>query len=332
MDLAVYACCLEEPGHDVHSIAQAVGVREEVAERSVVRLLELHLLTRGCGAQGDAALLAVSPDAAAAKMAAPVEERIREQRQWLSRSQAELSRFLPVYLDRDRRFNAFQVVDNVHDVRHLLNKAALRCVSEVMSAQPGGGTRVPEAMSEALERDRAMLARGIRLRTLYHHTARFNGPSQEYVSAASELGAEYRTVHDLFGRLIVFDREIAFIQTQDDQFGAVVVREPSTVAYLCEIFERTWVMAKPFANASVDGLGEVAREVHRTILRLLAAGLKDEALARRLGMSLRTTRRHVASIMQELGATSRFQAGVIAAQRGLLDDPTDLTRTFHAGA
>jgi DNA-binding CsgD family transcriptional regulator len=319
VDMAVYARCLEEAGHDEASLARALGAAEETVRRSVERLLALNLLVRSSDGHGCSPLLAVSPDAASARMAAPVEQRIREQRQSLSRSLAELSRFLPVYLERDRRLNAFQVVGNIHDVRLLLNQAALRCRGEVMSAQPGGGTRVPEAMSEALERDRGMLERGIRLRTLYHHTARFNIPSQEYVSAASRFGAEYRTVHDLFGRLIVFDRELAFLQTQDDQFGAVVVREPSTVAYLCEIFDHTWEMAKPFANASDDGLEEVARELDHTIVRLLASGLKDEALARRLGMSLRTIRRHIANIMQELGATSRFQAGVVAAQRGLLD-------------
>jgi DNA-binding NarL/FixJ family response regulator len=97
-----------------------------------------------------------------------------------------------------------------------------------------------------------------------------------------------------------------------------VIREPSTVAYLCEIFEQTWDRATPFANAATQGLEEVSREIHETIIRLLAAGHKDEAIARRLGMSLRTARRHIADIMEELGAASRFQAGAQAAVRGLL--------------
>lgn len=318
MDRAVYAWFLEHPKDDPAGLARAVGGDEEEIRHSLDRLSRAGLLAETDGS-GSPLFLAVSPEAAAARLAVPVEAHIREQREMLSEAQAEISRFLPTYLDRDRRVNALQVVDNVHDVRHLLNKAAHHCRREVLSAQPGGGARVPEAMREALDRDRAMLERGIRLRTLYHHAARFNSPSQSYVTAASALGAEYRTVHDLFGRLIVFDRELAFIQAQDDQYGAVVVREASMVAYLCEIFDRTWALAKPFSNASADGLEEVAREVHRTILQLLAAGIKDETLARRLGMSLRTTRRHIASIMQELGASSRFQAGVIAAERGLLD-------------
>ncbi|MFE5090773.1 helix-turn-helix transcriptional regulator [Streptomyces sp. NPDC056638] len=95
-------------------------------------------------------------------------------------------------------------------------------------------------------------------------------------------------------------------------------RELFAVRYLCEIFEQTWDRATPFADAVSQGLEEVSREIHETIVRLLAAGLKDEAIARRLGMSLRTARRHIADIMEELDATSRFQAGAHAAARGLL--------------
>ena len=38
----------------------------------------------------------------------------------------------------------------------------------------------------------------------------------------------------------------------------------------------------------------------------------------KLGLSLRTVRRRVADLMTELGADSRFQAGVEAARRGWL--------------
>ncbi len=317
IDRRVYACVLQDGPADPAAVARAAGIDEEEARRSVDRLLAAHLVHQGMGGQGP--LIAVSPEAAAARLAAPAEVRIREEQQRLAAIQAELDAFTPAYARRDTRPATLEVVENVHGVRDMLNLASKRCRKEVMSAQPGGGSRIPEAMQEALDRDCAMLQRGIRMRTLYHHTARFNRPSQAYVSASSALGGEYRTVHDLFGRLIIFDRELAFIQTRNASLGAVVIREPSTVTYLCAIFEGTWDLAKPFADAIDDGLEEVSRETHRTILRLLAAGLKDETIARRLGMSLRTARRHIAHIMRELDAASRFQAGATAAARGLLD-------------
>ena len=63
-------------------------------------------------------------------------------------------------------------------------------------------------------------------------------------------------------------------------------------------------------------LGEARPELRRFLLRLLATGQKDEQIARALGMSLRTVRRRIADLMTELGADSRFQAGVEAVRRG----------------
>jgi DNA-binding NarL/FixJ family response regulator len=52
------------------------------------------------------------------------------------------------------------------------------------------------------------------------------------------------------------------------------------------------------------------------ILELLGAGLKDEAIARQLGVSLRTVQRAVRTISMALGVTSRFQLGAEACRRG----------------
>jgi DNA-binding NarL/FixJ family response regulator len=54
----------------------------------------------------------------------------------------------------------------------------------------------------------------------------------------------------------------------------------------------------------------------------MAEGEKDEAISRRLSISVRTCRRHIADYMAQVGATSRFQAGVIAARAGHTDTPS----------
>ncbi|MEV5695155.1 helix-turn-helix domain-containing protein [Micromonospora globbae] len=53
-------------------------------------------------------------------------------------------------------------------------------------------------------------------------------------------------------------------------------------------------------------------------LRLLAAGLPVETVARRLGLSERTVRRRVRAVCDRLGVTAPIQAVVWAARRGLL--------------
>ncbi|MEU6017895.1 helix-turn-helix transcriptional regulator [Streptomyces sp. NPDC047515] len=320
IDLAVYGWVLEHRTGDPEAVADATGIAPEEAALSLERLRRARLLHEQSAAGDAPGLFAVAPETALAQLAAPVEAKIREQQDGLAGMRQDLGPFVACYHRRHSRSESLELLENVQDVRNTLNQASNRCRKEVLTSQPGGGARDPEAMREALVRDQLMLERGIRLRTLYHHTARFNGPSQAYVAAASALGGQYRTAHELFGRLIVFDRELAFIPVRDDSWGAVVIREPSTVGYLCEIFEQAWDRSTPFADAAGQGLEGVSREIHETIVRLLAAGLKDEAIARRLGMSLRTARRHIADILEELDATSRFQAGAHAVARGLLPD------------
>lgn len=64
----------------------------------------------------------------------------------------------------------------------------------------------------------------------------------------------------------------------------------------------------------------------RYILAQLADGVKDETAAQRLGMSVRTYRRHVADLYSDLGANSRFQAGM-RAERALAQYWNHRTKT-----
>lgn len=59
-------------------------------------------------------------------------------------------------------------------------------------------------------------------------------------------------------------------------------------------------------------------ELDRRVIGLLATGVTDDVAARRLFVTDRQYRRYVAAVMRKLGATSRFQAGMLAAERGWL--------------
>jgi DNA-binding NarL/FixJ family response regulator len=49
--------------------------------------------------------------------------------------------------------------------------------------------------------------------------------------------------------------------------------------------------------------------------RLMATGAKDAAIARQLGLSLRTVRAENSALIAGLGARSRFQAGCLLVRR-----------------
>jgi DNA-binding NarL/FixJ family response regulator len=54
------------------------------------------------------------------------------------------------------------------------------------------------------------------------------------------------------------------------------------------------------------------------VLNLVAQGLPNKGIARRLGISENTAKFHVASVCGKLGASSRTEAVTIAARRGLI--------------
>ena len=74
------------------------------------------------------------------------------------------------------------------------------------------------------------------------------------------------------------------------------------------------------ASRRADVERNLGRE-DREILRLLVECSNDEAIARRLAVSVRTVRRRIARIMILLRAENRFAAGVAAATLELLDFP-----------
>ncbi|SEN18842.1 helix-turn-helix domain-containing protein [Actinacidiphila rubida] len=317
-EVALYGWAAVHEHLDLRAAARDLDVEPDRLAASLAALGERGLLRVLPGEPPR--MQVVDPDLAAEAVIMPFEETIRRQQAVLRVLRDHVAGLRQHYVEGLRaRTPGAELIPRLDQVRVALNRASAQCRSEIMTSQPGGN-RDPEALAEALVRDTATLARGVRMRTLYHHTARFNAPSQAYVAQASALGAEYRTAHELFGRLIVFDREMAFLPDTSGDWGAVVVREPNVVHFLCELFEQVWTLAQPFSNAAADGLEMISREIDGKIVKMLAAGLKDETIARRLGISLRTARRHIADIMQSLGAGSRFQAGVLMASRGLLTE------------
>jgi DNA-binding NarL/FixJ family response regulator len=101
-------------------------------------------------------------------------------------------------------------------------------------------------------------------------------------------------------------------------FGALDIKNKVVIQFLSDIFECIWSSALPY-TAAETGYQGVVDEIQKTIANLLADGFTDEVIARRLDMSLRTCRRHIAALLSNLNSVSRFQAGVQAAKGGLID-------------
>jgi DNA-binding CsgD family transcriptional regulator len=164
------------------------------------------------------------------------------------------------------------------------------------------------------------------LRALYQQVALRDRHTRSYLTELADNGAKVRFTTSVPGRSLVIDRKIVILPIPTDdpaKLGLAVVREPNVIAWMVSTFEQLWAEAQTLEDALSRDQDEPDLDQTRTaILRLMAEGEKDEAISRRLSISVRTCRRQIADYMSQVGATSRFQAGVIAARAGHLDLPS----------
>ncbi|MFC6022203.1 LuxR C-terminal-related transcriptional regulator [Plantactinospora solaniradicis] len=168
--------------------------------------------------------------------------------------------------------------------------------------------------------DHENLRRGVRYRVLFPDRARTVPALALRLSSLALAGAEVRTMPDVPADATVVDEAVAMLPTElrdSRPSGVAMFRLPSVVGTIVELFERVWPSAVSLMASDVpDGAGLTARE--RELLALLSVGCTDESAAARLGISVRTVRRMMSALMHRLGARSRFQAGIKAADRGWL--------------
>lgn len=168
--------------------------------------------------------------------------------------------------------------------------------------------------------DHENLRRGVRYRVLFPDRARTIPVLATRLGSLALAGAEVRTVPDVPMDATVIDEALAVLPNarQDGRTdGVAMFRLPSVVSTIVELFERVWPSAVSLIASDVP-VGTELSERERELLALLSAGCTDESAAARLGVSVRTVRRMMSTIMNRLGARSRFQAGVKAADRGWL--------------
>lgn len=136
----------------------------------------------------------------------------------------------------------------------------------------------------------------------------------EVLLARAEAGETTRIIDRLPFTLMVADTTAALLDltTYDSSgSGSLLIRERRQVVALAALADTFWGLALPTSLGST-GLDSQAGYV----LSLLAAGATDSAIAAQTGLSLRTIERRVKALLEQLGATTRFQAGVQAARRG----------------
>lgn len=212
------------------------------------------------------------------------------------------------------------------------------------ATRPAGtpaGTGTPTGIEEAAgagepgaDRIRRLLARGVTVRTVTDRRGTdFPDRAQELI-ALTGLGLQARIGQSLPTALVLVDRRTCLLPPPpgDDGEGdgsALVFGDRLLHHAALPLFESLWARATPLGSPG----GPLTAD-QRELLGMLASGLKDETIARRLGVHVHTARRRITRMLEELDAGTRFQAGVQAAIRGWLPphpDPAGGNRTASGG-
>lgn len=170
----------------------------------------------------------------------------------------------------------------------------------------------------------AMLDRNIALSLICHPDKLGGHGRQPFLEELSKNdGAEVRISAVKLHGTFVFDRRWVLMWSPQRDRHCMLVRSPTIVEPLLRLTDTAWETAcdlDTFVRCRMDELDEKTPQT----LQLLSSGCKDEVAARELGVSVRTYRRYVADLMAKLDSGSRFQAGVRAAELGLIS-PTRAT-------
>jgi DNA-binding CsgD family transcriptional regulator len=198
------------------------------------------------------------------------------------------------------------------DIYALIRSLVLKGKGELLWLRPDQWRGANESRMAAMVGE--AIAGGLSSRAIYPVRAVHDAP--QTLAARVAVGEQIRVLPDVPSRLLVIGDSHAVLP---EPLGYAdvplsIVRQQGVVEAMAQWFELLWERAvAPSLDENAPPL-----DLRGFLLQQLAAGAHDEQIARMLGISLRTVRRRVADLMSELGADSRFQAGVEAARRGWL--------------
>jgi DNA-binding CsgD family transcriptional regulator/DNA-binding transcriptional ArsR family regulator len=151
------------------------------------------------------------------------------------------------------------------------------------------------------------LERGVSQRSVYHPG--FDPERLEEMALFAASGEKSRTA-PVPMKLVLFDAKVAWIPSMPSYMPgherrASFVRHPLIVESLVWLFNAVWDTAIPITAGTYLN-GDPRRQM---LISLMMSGSTDDAIANQLGINVRSVRRWIAELMDELGVTTRLQLG-----------------------
>ncbi|WP_435059771.1 LuxR C-terminal-related transcriptional regulator [Streptomyces sp. bgisy060] len=263
----------------------------------------------------------VDPDVALLRLLRRERDRLQDRLAATSRAHTALEALAGPFLRAGAAPRSEVEVEIVTDPQRVLRELAdlTTSVRTAVHVMHTGSVR-REDMAAELERDRRRAARGVRVRAMYSRRVGTVPEMGQHLDDRAALGVELRLSPVVPMNMVLADENFALLPTDphDPDSPTILARGPGLVRSYLALYEYCWQAASRHGEAPGETRGDGLSDQQRAALQMLASGIKDEQIARSLGVSLRTVSRLLSEVMQELGAASRFEAGVKAARLGLL--------------
>ena len=220
--------------------------------------------------------------------------------------------------DPDRALLVEKVVDR-SALQDKLLTIATTTRRELLSLHAGDPPS-EETFVAAMGPDRLLVERGVRLRVVYPVEFAHVSQVRAYTETMQKHGVQFHFADAVPYRMIVSDaaRAVVPIVRERRSEGAIITREPALVAGLRHLAHGLFRSGRGLNDIDLAAPSGRPSEIELAVIRVMSQGLTDETAAKRLAVSERTFRRYVTQVMDRLGATGRFQAGMRAVERGWL--------------
>lgn len=309
----VYIALIGNPRSSVAALASEADVSVRLASRTLGQLVQRGLANRLPGRQ--ARFLAAAPDLSLQPLLSRREDELHEVR----RTMHEL---LAAFHRSSRHVHPADLVEVITGAENIGNRAF--ALQDGAQALFRGIDKAPYIMSVEVnaEREFQRLREGIEYRILYDRAVIEQPGRLANIQESCARGEKARVVADPPLKLWMVDDSAALIPIRSASYAidaAFVVHPSALLDALIALFELEWTRGVPMRSFLADRPGPITAgpdELTRKLLALLACGLTDESIARTLGLGLRTVQRRISALMSELNASTRFQAGMAARDRG----------------
>jgi DNA-binding CsgD family transcriptional regulator len=320
-DRKLYGLIYRNPGWSLEELAAQTGCSAGEAEQACERLNTTGLLAPSPGAP--CGFVPVDPEAALSRLFSAEERLAAAHLQHVARIRTAISSLvhgLPDLRDERREAVEIETLATPALVNAFLDDAGSMVRSRLRAMHPSGPPP-EELIDEMMLRDKEMEGRGIVVEGLYQRRTAVIPYMAEYLADAARPGRGIRVAEYLPLRMILFDDDLAVlpINPQDSSEGAYAIHAKPLVACLHAFYDYCWHHATPLQHIVPEQQAVALDSQGLVVLRLLADGVKDEAIARQLGISPRTFSRIVSVVLERLGVKTRFQAALRVAELGLLD-------------